>query len=159
MTGYKIVPYKTTLSAAIGDAYGEFQNLRDEMRETADNMESGNLGHTDKAQRCGEAADTLDGFADDEPNIPENVGEMPVTTTQMENKRKGRGNSRDVRCSNAVTLLQAAVDVIETKLETFDKEGLSETEEAEKSDLEELKDALETAAGDAEVVEFPGMFG
>jgi class 3 adenylate cyclase len=57
MSAYKSQTIDSTVGDAIAEAFGELQSLRDEMRETADNMESGGMGHMDKAQNAAAAAD------------------------------------------------------------------------------------------------------
>lgn len=162
-SAYKSVDYSSDVAGAIGDAYSEFQSLRDEMSEWRDSLED-KLSHTQKYEEVSSAADALDGFCDDEPDVPEGL-DGAVKTTQQVSARKGRGESRAVRCSNALSLLGAAIAVVEETIEKIDGEAdektgeLSEELEEEKATLEELKDHLENAAQEAEGVEFPGMYG
>lgn len=143
-SNYKTVARVTTVADAVSAAYSELQALRDEMREWADNMEAGNLGQTSRYEAVNECADQLDQVADDEPEVPEGLGALPVTVHDSQNRRKGRGLSRAVRCGDATGHLEAAASVLE------DQEG----EEAE-----ELAQKLREAADEASAADFPGMYG
>lgn len=150
---YKSVPVETTVAAAIGDAFSEFQSLAEEMREGYDNMEGGNLGHTDKCQRYGEAADELENHTD-EPDVPEFLAKLVVKTTELRPTRKGRAPGRSTRLSNAQSLLQAARDVVSEWGSQDDEE--SEEAESQKKAAEQLVSDLDEHC-DFDV-DFPGMF-
>lgn len=145
MSSYKPVSTEYDIGDAISEAFGEFQALRDEMRETADNMEAGNMGHMEKCQRASEAADTLDGFADNEPDVPDAAEGLRAKVTVMRQTRKGRGESRSVRCSNAVAMLQGVVDALEEKIDELEFEIGS----LENTVIEEI-DAADECNADAE---------
>lgn len=134
---YKPVERKTTLAACIGDAMSMLQELRDECAEARDNMEE-KLSATEKYQAYSDAADTLDEHADNEPTVPASLQDVAVTYTEYVSTRKSRGPSRSTRLSNAVLMLSAAKDALESG-DVFDE-------------LEEIIDGVEN-------VEFPGMFG
>lgn len=152
VSAYKAVQQKTTVAAAIGDAYSELQSLRDEMSETADNMQD-TLSQTPKYQAVEEARDTLDGFCDSEPNVPDGVSDLEVTYSEMVNSRKGRGPSRSVRCSNASSMLEAVIEAINAHAEDL-KDG-----DDLKGEIQTLADELQEAVDNAGGVEFPGMYG
>lgn len=184
---YKIVSTKTTVSDAVSSAFGEFQSLRDEMNDWADSMEE-KFSQTSRYEAIREAADNLDSFADEETDVPEIIGAEEITVSEQVNRRKNKGPSRAVRKDNAVAALQAAVDLAEEKLSDLEAEkdsaeeekedlesedaldaderkklegivGRLEEIEAESSAIEEMKDELENVIGEAEGIEFPGMYG
>lgn len=132
----------------VNSAFKAIEALGSEMRETADNMDSNNLGATDKCQRCAEAADTLEGISAAE--VPECLASVPISYGESVPSRKGRGTSRAVRLANAVELLQAAREFAED-VSDLDKSGAQERDE--------FVTELDSAISDAEGVEFPGMFG
>lgn len=152
MGSYKLVMEKCSLADAVSNGYGELQGLRDEMREWAENMEGGNLGQTTKCQDVAAVADTLDEFADNEPDVPETLGAIVVDVPLQHNKRKGRGDSRAVRCGNAVAYLRAVMDYCQEYLE--DESNPQEARDA----AEELADNLDNPVSEADGIEFPGMY-
>jgi len=119
MSSYKNEQVHTTVSDAIDDAFAEFQALRDEMAENVSNMENAGTGleNTAKFQATQEAHDTLDQFADNQPDVPDAAEGLAVSVHLQVQKRKGRGTSRAVRYSNAVALLEAARDAVETAMD------------------------------------------
>ncbi len=158
---------KTTVGAAISDGFSAIQELAGEMRETYDNMESANMGHMPKCEQAGEAADELENY-DSEPDVPQWLQDLDVSTSEQVNKDKRRGPSRAVRLSNATSLIQAAIDTLNAtdygdlaeKIATEHKDEAgfeAPTEEDLQSEADSLVSELEDAAGVD--VEFPGMFG
>lgn len=147
---YKLGPErKLSVQDAISEAFGEIQSLRDETSDNASNTEGKPQG-----ERWQEAADALDGCADNEPDVPAEVADFEVTVRDQVNTDKRRGPSRAVRLSNACGLLSAV------------KERLESLDEKETDDDEDLKDAAEQLASDLDEaidldgsVEFPTMFG
>ena len=154
---YKVVPIETTVVAAIGDAMSEFQTLGEEMRETADNMEGANMGHMQKCQDAAEAADELEQHTD-EPYVPEFLQDLKVTTTELRNRNKRRGNSRSTRLSNAQSLLQAARDCVQEFIDEKQKDD-PDGKEAERQ-IEKAEQLIIDLDEHCEFeVNFPGMFG
>jgi hypothetical protein len=147
MGSYKFEPHTGEISD-ISSAFSELSGLAEEMREGFDNMESNGLGSTPKCERYGEAADALENIS--EVEAPDWLSSVAITYTEMVNKRKGRGPSRDVRRNNAVAILQAALQAAQD-LEDFD--------EGQEEERDEFCTELENAIGEAEGVEFPGMYG
>lgn len=167
---YKPKPLKTTVGAAITDAFSAIEELAGEMRETADNMSNANMEHMPKYETANGTADELENLsAPDDPSST--IAELEVTSTEMVNKDKRKGPSRDVRLSNAQSLLQDAIGV----LNETDFEELLKTQAGATSDKDEvtdvdgktaddLKDEADTLANELEEaanvsVEFPGMYG
>lgn len=156
---YKPKPIKTTVGGAIADAFAEIQTLAEEMRETADNMDNANMGHMPKAEAASEAADSLEQL--DEPEVPDGLAGIEVSSTEMVNKDKRKGTSRDMRFSNAKSLLEDA----KSALEELEPEGHDDDEENEvskaakalKEEAENLANELDEAVGTD--VDFPGMYG
>lgn len=158
MGSYKFENRKGVLGDILMDAYSELQSLRDEMREGYDNMESGNLGQVQKCQTYGETADALDNFVDDEPDVPAAVSDLQVGYGVSVKKGKRGGPSRAVRRDNATSVMSAAREALEAWIEGMaDEDGQSD--EGDKDAVQELIDKLDNDTGEAEGVEFPGMFG
>lgn len=164
---YKSREVKTTVSAAIGDAFSEFQSLAEEMRETADNMEGANMTHMPKYEVASTAADELENHTD-EPDVTEAFAELPVTATEMYNRSKRKANSRSVRLSNAQGLIQAARDALEAHKETLDAgveisdndAKVDEKEGAIESQKEEIDSLVQGLDEHCEFdVDFPGFYG
>lgn len=168
---YKPRPIKTTVAAAVGDAFSEFQTLAEEMRETADNMENGGMGHLPKCEAASDAADELESHID-EPEVPDCLATIEVEATEMVNKDKRKGPSRDTRLANAQALLEAA----KVELENMDtaaflkhREALEKTrieagldgESPGEVELEEKAEELAQELGEHVdfTVDFPGMYG
>lgn len=149
---YRTETRKTTVSAAIGDAFSEIENLRDEMQETVDNMSDANMEHLPKYETAEAAVSELASHTD-APDVPDCVAELEVTYSEQVNKRKGRGPSRDVRLSNAQSMLSAVRDAIKVLVNNDDVEH-NEGEADEAGTLvNELDEHVDFS------VEFPGMFG
>lgn len=157
MSSYKPVTTEYSVADAIANGYSELQSLRDEMQETADNMSGANMEHMPKYETASTTADTLGNFCDDEPEVPEEAGNGRIQVTEMVNKRKGRGPSRQVRLDNAVAMLEAAKAHLET-LQEAAEEGEGEKETGD-DDYQELIDKLDEDIGEASGCEFPGMYG
>lgn len=131
----------------VESAFSEIETLASEMRETFDNMDGAGMGHLDKCERAGEAADALEQVSAVEP--PECVADVAISWSEQVQRRRGRGPSREVRLSNAVALLQAAIEAAnEADLVEDDADARDEF-------VTELENAVEIVEG----VEFPGMFG
>lgn len=148
---YKTIQRTATISA-VEDAFSELETLGEEMRETYDNMEGANMGHMEKCQRAGEAADTLEQLQ--QPDPPASIVDLQITYGEAVNKDKRKGCSRAVRCSNACAVLRAAS---ERAQEWLDDEANKEDES--RDDVEQFINDIDDIADSAEGVDFPGMFG
>lgn len=144
---YRVERRETTIGGGISDAFSEIESLAEEMRETFDNMDGNGLGATDKCQRAGEAADALESIS--EVEVPECLQDVKVAYTELVNVRKGRGPSRATRLSNALNLLEACREAAEE----------ADLVEDDADERDEFVNELDNAKGEAEGVEFPGMFG
>lgn len=150
MGSYKNVTTETTMTA-VSDACSSLEELGSECRELVDNA-SENLQQTSRIQTFEETAGTLEGIS--EPDVPECISELPITYSEQVSTRKGRGESRSVRCSNAVSVLQAAESAAQ---EWYDDEANAEHED--RDDVDAFITELQNIIGDAEGCEFPGMYG
>ncbi len=148
---YKTQEYKTTVSGAVSEAFGELQSLRDEMDEICGNMEE-KFSQTERYQRYEEARGTLGNYADSEPEAHEDVAERDVVCSVLVHVRKKASPSRSVRLSNAVSLLQAAAGSLEEWVETCEDTDLEEEVDRFVTEIQEVADEVSQ-------VEFPGMFG
>lgn len=171
----KYVTVKVPLGEAISDAFSEFQSLSEEMGEWRDNIEE-KFGTTQKFEQVSEAADTLEQRT--EPTVDDLIKDTEVEVTRRNPKRPSRrGESRATRCSNACGELEAAMEKLEELKEQAeqwlnDYDGMDAATQAEESTQKErerqqsIMDAadglwqeLDAEKGEAEAVEFPGMFG
>lgn len=149
-SSYKHVQCTGTVSS-VSDAYSALEELGSECREVVDNASEG-LSQTQRIQTFDETAGVLENLS--EPDVPECVGELAITYSERTPKHKRRAPSRAVRCSNAVSVLQAAADALE---EWLDDEQNSEHDD--RDEVQSLLDQLQNDAGEAENCEFPGMYG
>lgn len=140
-------------TGTIGDvatAFSELESLAEEMREGFDNMDSNNLGATSKCIAYGEAADALENIS--AADVPEELEDIAVSYVEYVPTRRGRGASRNTRRSNAIAILQAAV---EAAREAEENPEIADSE----ADIDSFVNDLESAISEAEGVEFPGMYG
>lgn len=138
----------SNVAETIANAFSELTSLAEECREIVDNASEG-LSQTNRIQTLETTASALEGL--DEPEVPGWIAPTKVTYAQWENSRKGRGLSRADRAGQAVAMLDAAIDVLEGEKEDADSDKVDE--------LTALIDECETAKGEAEGAEFPGMYG
>lgn len=146
---YRIIESKGTAEEMVDGAMTDLQELRDEVREIADNAEGTGLENTSRIQTLAEAADGLDGVADETFSWDnQTLSALPVTAQIMFSRRS---ISRAVRCSNAVAILTAVKEALE-EFQTGDDEEAN-------SVADDLVSTLEDVISGAEGLEFPGMFG
>lgn len=168
-------------TATVADVENAYAVLRDElgeeMRSWYDNM-SDNLQGGDKGSQVDEAASTLEGL--DCPDIPDGVADLDFTyTTQHKGGKKG--DPRWLRRDNEVSVMSAAASAVRGWIDEANQAiidaGLPDDAEDESEltwkdavyTLGELKTTIEEAEtfadeveghyGEAEGVEFPGMYG
>jgi hypothetical protein len=127
-----------TIPDLIANAYSEWQSLGEEMRTSQENMEE-HFSATQKYQDIEQCADTLENFS--EPTVPEKFKETKIA--YFVGKYRG---SRDGRNAYACDQLQTVIDCLE--------EHPDEDDESQS-----LADELQEAIGEAEGLNFPGMFG
>lgn len=155
--GYKNAECKTTVGAAISDAFAEITTLAEEMESWADNMPESKQGSS-KHDEVEAAKDELENH-NNEPDVPDFLADLPVTYIEQRKTGKRGGPSRSVRLGNAQTMLQAARDAIQAftdekaKDDPGSKEDEEQVEEAESFIRDELDEHCEFD------VDFPGMFG
>ena len=153
--------YTYTVAYLIEDAFSVIEGLAEEMREGYDNMESGNLGATQKCQTYGETADTLEGVQ--APELPDCLSQIETVRYPTISKSTGRAH----RAGEAASDLNLAADAIEEwvteKREMLDERDDDDNEaiedELDLDGLDALVESLREAAGEVEGCEFPGMFG
>jgi hypothetical protein len=145
--GYKQEVREVSIADAVSGAFSALEELASECREIVDNASEG-LSQSQRIQTLDETAGQLESLS--EAAVPEKFGEIRVKYFEATKKR---GVSRAVRCSNAVTALQAVVEACDERLEE-----LAEEDDA-RADVETLRDECQTAIDEAEGCEFPGMYG
>jgi hypothetical protein len=133
----KTVQQTGKLGGVVSEAFGEFRELAEEVREVVD--KSDRFAGTQRIQALEETADALEGI--DQPKVPDAVKDLPVTYNEVQSTRKDRGLSRANSCAVAVEMLRAAAKVVEG---------------SEDDEVVEFRDAIEEAAQTADDCEFPG---
>jgi hypothetical protein len=169
---YKQEIIKTTAENAISSFYSEIEELAGEVREVVDNAPEG-LAESSRIQTMGEAADTLEECQ--EPDAPKGLWDAFSTeisvSLQVRGGKKRGSESRAVRCSNAASQAQSAIEAVrgwcdekeEALQEEQEKAALAvEYVESLESLINEARtycDEIEEHVGNAEGAEFPGMMG
>lgn len=159
----KYTEVKGTVGDAISAGFSELEELGQEMREWADNVEE-KLSHTEKYERVNECAETLEGF--DEVEVADSVlNELDCSYQHGMKASKKSPYPRWLRRDNAVAAIRAAAETLQAWIDNEDAGDVERTEEQQeefdqrKSDAEDAIRELEEAADEADNVEFPGMFG
>lgn len=159
MGSYKNVTTETNVSS-VEDAISQLEELGSECREIVDNASDG-LKETSRIQTFDETASTLEGIS--APDIPECVADLTMTVTTQQSTRKGRGESRAVRCANEVAVLSAARDAVDEWINTrtgeIEDDGGSVDDDEDVQAAVEFVGELENIISDVESCEFPGMYG
>ena len=152
---YKTQKETGSVGDAVSSGFGELESLRDEVQEIVNNASGTGLENTSRIQTFEETASSLDGV-DSEPDVPAILEGTQVGYIVMVSRR---GTSRAVRCSNAVSALQAAVDAANDFLEV--ERGKPEAERRDEliDEVEEFSNSVQEVIDNAEGAEFPGMFG
>lgn len=149
MSAYRSEQRTSTVGSAIVDAVAELSELASEMRERADNTPEG-LQNGETYQTVDSTASELEGV--DAPDVPDSLSDIPVTYTEMVQRRRGRGTSRATRCANACAQLSGAADALEEWLQT-------ERTDEQQSEAETLRDECQAIVDTCEGLDFPGMRG
>lgn len=141
---------KLSLADAVSEAFGDLQGLGDEMREWEGNI-SEKFSNTEKYSQVSEAADTLESL--NEVDVPDTFEKEELTfnvpqLSPRQLSRKSRADRRD----DATMLLDIAIERLNEIVD--DEEKPQDYREA----AEALRDELDNAKGEAEGVEFPGMY-
>jgi len=152
---YKSVQCTGTVSS-IEDAFSALEELGSECRELVDNVEGTGLRETGRIQTFDETASTLEGLS--APDVPECVADVTITYHDSVPARKGRGTSRAMRCQNAIAVLQAAAEAVQQWLDNTEA-APEDTNQEQRSDVEDFVQGLEEAVSEAENCEFPGLHG
>ena|ERR1700722_10465476 len=144
---------KVSLPDAVSEAFCELQELAQEMRDWADNLEE-KFSATAKYETVSSTADTLEQH--EEPSPPENLPALEVHFTDLPQRK--RGYSRSDRCGQACYILDqcfAELDAEIDRLETEDKNSNTDLIDT----LSEYRDEIGNVRDDCEGCEFPGMYG
>lgn len=161
-----------TLLGCIESAQSVVEELRDEITEWQENMESNNMEHMPKYDEVTECKDALDNMLDgelDSIDCPEFLQDLEVRYTQ---DTRASATSRAARLGNAENEFSAARARVEEWLE--DNEALEENDDEDAGEIvteddvrerEEQRDAaqeflstLENIEGMFSDVSFPGMY-
>lgn len=157
--------------ADILTCYSDIEELKDEMEEWRDNMPE-SLQSSDKYSQVDEAANTLEGAAStleegcdqiklilEKIPVSKDEGEMSILEMAIhytEHKMyKGYNTPRWVRLANPCAALEAAMQFIESHMESLEKD----LPEEQARELDYHKKQVDEALSDLQNVEFPSMFG
>lgn len=134
--------YTSTVAELVGDAFGVFEDLACEMGDWYDNLPEG-FQAGDKGVMLDDARNTLENL--EQPEVFEHVATLKVLYLPLTG-RVSRASRRD----DAVRRLRAVLEVLV---------AIPPDDDTDKRDeRQELINELENAIGDAEYVEFPGMY-
>lgn len=157
MSAYKEVQTSFAIPGALESAKDEIQCLHDEMEEMEGNMSGTSAENTPKYEVVTEAQEQLSSAVSSLEYIDDEFEELlgkhhaEIVVYQSIPKRKRYNTSRAVRLENAFAIIDALIVAAREVHDSIDS----------KDDQEILQagiDGLE-ASTDAQVVEFPGMFG
>ena len=150
----QMVELKSSVSGLIDEGLQELQSLGEEMRSWYDNMPE-SFQNGDKGSMVDESASALENIAT-EVDVPEE-GDVEVTHTHRPMKRKA---SRADRRDHAVGMLTAAKERLEElRDEQIEAEVDPDDQGVDEVDYDSAIDELDNIIGEAEGVEFPGMYG
>jgi hypothetical protein len=136
--------FTVNITELVSDAFSEFNGLADELQEWYDNLPE-SFQNGEKGETLQSASDILQSLQ--EPTVPDFLS--GVQTVFVPSK----ANSRPQRCAEAVRMLE---EVIEKLSDETDTENYTAPQ---KEEMEDLINELTEAAGEAEGVEFPSMYG
>jgi hypothetical protein len=168
-------PVQADLAGALGDGTSEVEELKNEMEEWAESLESNSMEHLPKYDEVTEAKDALEAGLDTLQGIevPEFLESIDASYTQ-DTRRKAQ--SRSYRLGNATNAIEAAKDAANSWLEENDElelmsdadaieDGAEEvTQEmvderrSQRDDAEQFASEVENALGELENVSFPSMY-
>lgn len=170
-------PRTADVSGAFESGTSVVEELKDEMSEWADNMESNSMEHLPKFEEVSEARDALEAALDNLQGIecPDFLGEIEVTYTQ---DTRQSANSRAGRLDNARQELDAALAGAQQWLDEHEELEQNDPEDEEEGDAdadavtedevierqeqreaaEEFVNELEGAISELDSVSFPGMY-
>lgn len=137
-TAMKVKRFTRPIEDAVGEAFSEYESLCGELQDWYDNLPE-SFQNGDRGERLQDATNTLENVLGDTPDVPESLREVPVYYVPSE-----KISSRSDRCSEATAILQSVVDVLDSM--------------EENEDAEQLSNDLANVIGEAEGVEFPGMY-
>lgn len=143
--------FSTLIMDAVENAKSELESLRDELQDWYDNLPEG-FQNGDKGDQLQEAISQLETAIDNVPDVPDCVVEVRVIIAPL----TGREISRADRGSQAAYELRAAAEALED-LKAALPQGTKLTEDQEQ-EVEEFRNGIESAADDADAVEYPGMY-
>lgn len=137
---------------ALDEAFAEIEDLAQEMREWADNLEDKFSG-TQKYEIVSSTADTLEGIENAHAGFDDATNEVlnKITIVIQDPTPRRRGYSRADRNADACTILQSISDALD--------EATEEQLGAHVDDANGLKDDVDAAVSELEGVEFPGAYG
>ena len=137
--------FTTTVESLVADAFSEFESLAGELDDWYNNLPD-SFQQGDKGQQLEEAKGNLENLS--APDVSEELGELKLVYVPSEKP----ASSRSARCVEACDMIRAAIDRLAEVQD--DEKAATEFKQA----AEELASELENAIGDAESVEFPGMY-
>jgi hypothetical protein len=139
-----------TIDELVSGAFSDLEELGQEMQDWFDNMPE-NLQDGSKGDAVSEAADGLSNIS--AVDTPESLATIKVKYA-YDSKARSRSDRRD----NAINVLNAVIEHLESDQV---KRGIADSSEQEKltEEYDEFLGDLQNARDEAEGVEFPGMMG
>lgn len=157
---FKVETVTLKLSEALGHP-GDLDDLRDDMTEWRDNLESGGLEHTDKYQAVSEAADALESICSEMESaceaLLEALKDHPVLDIEIDvstMRPYGRSPARWLRLENATSPVQAALGKLCVEIPEPTK-----GEETKENEIYEALEDVQSQLDECRNVSFPGMYG
>jgi len=166
--------YTFTIEEALGDAIGDFEEIKDEMTEWRDNLaQSEGLSQTSKADEVRDAADALEYI-----DIPSEAEDVPEFLQDQEDAEgnitrpafrvllptnlatwfpwrvRRQRTGRTARLQDASAVFSECADMLKHHMAT---EGCPWTDQ-EKTEAGELASSLQSIADELENIECPGMY-
>lgn len=151
-------PREVGLLDAIGEVIADVEELGQEMRDWADNMEE-KFGSTQKYEDVNTAADALENIAGEDPQtgaeIEKFLNQIMITVQDPTPRRQPR--SRATRLDDARSVLRQVADKLEDPALLVVADA--PLTEEQKDVCSTMHSALEDMESEMEDVQFPGMFG
>jgi hypothetical protein len=164
MSAAKTKPTEYCVADAVGNAVSDLSTLRDELQEWFDNLPE-NFQNGDKGSQLEEAigeldeADSFDGSAlidaTNDAGDPAEPSSLHFTFPASTKRRMSRAD----RCSEATSLLRAAMDEVRQWLDASETDEDGNTVRDPGGDIAQALGDLEDLIDRAEGVTFPGMYG
>lgn len=141
------------MGTAFQSTQSEIEELKSEMEDWYDSLQSGNFATSEKAERVEETMDQLNEVEYALTDISELFAELFPFFPKIQFEEERRAvMPRHIRLSNAIKAFSEIVTTTKLQNNVW-------AEAEEQDDIEEGIDELENVISELESVEFPNMFG